>query len=105
MLWAGLTLCVVQVSPPSLETDTNIGEAPTPWYLAKHTYTFPKNRLEDALSAQICSLSANVAELCLLTITGVRQAASFPAAALCGLSVRESAIASKPLIPGSPRSA
>src|SRR5215211_3886263 len=105
MLCAGLTCLVVHVSPPFLDTDTNIGAAPAPWNLAKHTYTLPKNRLEEALSAQICSLSANVAELCLLTITGCRQTASLPAAALWGSSVRETAMASNPLIPGSPRSA
>src|SRR5215216_880956 len=103
MLCAGLTCLVVHVSPPFLDTDTNIGAAPAPWNLAKHTYTLPKNRLEEALSAQICSLSANVAELCLLTITGCRHADSSPAAAASGSSVRETAIASKPLNPGSPK--
>jgi hypothetical protein len=65
----------------------------------------PKNALEAALSAQICSLSEKVAELCLLAITGGIQAFSLPAAADRTLSVRDTAIASNPLKAGSPKSA
>jgi len=49
------------------------------------------------LSAQICSLSENVVLDWRLTTTGAIQAELVPAAAACGLSVRETAIASKPL--------
>src|SRR5258708_40240460 len=49
------------------------------------------------MSAQICSLSENVVELCLEITTGFIQADASPAAAACGLSVREMAIPSKPL--------
>jgi hypothetical protein len=37
-------------------------------------YALPKNGLEDALSAQICSLSENCALLCRLAITGALHA-------------------------------
>jgi hypothetical protein len=62
--------------------------------------TSPKWSLEAALSAQICSLSAKVAEDCLLAITG-RIQLSLPATT-CGVSAgrpsrRETAIASGPL--------
>jgi hypothetical protein len=64
----------------------------------------PKNVLDEALSAQICSLSANVAEDCFEMTTGGIQAALLLAAAACGLSVRDTAIASTPFRPppGSP---
>jgi hypothetical protein len=48
-------------------------------------------------------LSANVAELCLLAITGRIHALSAPTAAAATLSVRDTAIASNPLKAGSPR--
>ena len=60
----------------------------------------PKNGLDEALSAQICSLSENVVDDCRLMITGGIHAAlpaTPPPAAVCGSSVRETAIASKPL--------
>jgi len=57
----------------------------------------PNVGLEDALSAQICSLSENVVEDCLEITTGADHAALFPSAADCTLSVRETAIPSKPL--------
>jgi hypothetical protein len=56
----------------------------------------PKNGLDAALSAQICSWSANRAEFCLDTITGSFHALASPAAAAWTLSVRETAIASNP---------
>jgi hypothetical protein len=56
----------------------------------------PKKGLEEALSAHTCSWSANSAEFCFDTITGSNQASALPAAAACGSSVRETAIASKP---------
>ncbi|MEI8410910.1 MULTISPECIES: hypothetical protein [unclassified Kribbella] len=43
------------------------------------TYTLPKKSLEAALSAQICSLSENSAEFCLVTMTGSDHAAWTPA--------------------------
>ena len=64
---------------------------------AQHVYTLPKNGLLAALSAQICSLSENVVFDCRDTITGGVQALLVPAAAACTLSVRDTAIASKPL--------
>ena len=60
----------------------------------------PKKGLLEALSAQICSLSANVADDCLETITGSIQAAlpaTSPAAAVATLSVRDTAMPSAPL--------
>ena len=61
---AEVTCFCSQVLPPSVERVTTRGAAPEPRNWAKQTYTFPKKRLEAASSAQICSLSANVAELC-----------------------------------------
>jgi hypothetical protein len=57
----------------------------------------PKNRLLAALSTQIWDLSENVVFDCRDTITGGIQALFVPAAAACTLSVRDTAIASKPL--------
>ena len=53
--------------------------------------------LDSALSAQICSLSENVVEDCLLMTTGSFQASWLPVAAAATSSVRETAIASNPL--------
>jgi hypothetical protein len=64
---------------------------------AQQTYTFPKKELDEALSAQICSLSAKVVEDCLETMTGSFQAFASPPAAAATSSVRETAIASNPL--------
>src|SRR5215207_3284147 len=80
-LEAGLTCFCAHVAPPSVDRATLTGAAPLPVKLAQHTYTFPKNSLLAALSAQICSLSANVAELCLDTRTGIIQALLLPATA------------------------
>ena len=49
------------------------------------------------MSAQICSLSENVVEDCFEITTGSVHALLMPAAAAATLSVRETAIASKPL--------
>ena len=70
MIW-----CCVQVSPPSCETATCSGAGaalPFSWPTndAQQTYTVPKNGLDDALSAQICSLSENVVDDCRLISTG-----------------------------------
>src|SRR5438105_15297940 len=71
--------------------------------VALHSYTPPKHGLLAALSAQICSLSLKVVELCLDTTTGAIQAFFSPAAAPATLSVRETATASAPLKAVSPR--
>ena len=68
-----------------------------PTNAAQHTYTLPKNGLDEALSAQTCSLSLNVVDACFEMTTGSIQALALPAAAAAGLSVRETAMASKPL--------
>src|SRR5215217_2524619 len=95
-----------QVSPPSVDLATSRVWAlepalGPPTYRAKHTYTLPKNSLLSALSAQICSLSANAAALWLPVITTGRIHAAFPAApaaaAATASSVRETPIASTPL--------
>src|SRR5438093_1890649 len=75
LLLAEVTCFCVQVPPPSVEVATmrGWGAALPPLRLrndAKQTYTLPKNGLLAALSAQICSLSLNVVDDCLLTITG-----------------------------------
>src|SRR6476646_5243526 len=97
--------CCRQVSPPSCETATCRGAAPplpAPTNAAQHTYTVPKNGLEDALSAQICSLSENVVDDCRLITTGAQPAAPThhaflsPLAAARMSSVRETAMASGP---------
>jgi hypothetical protein len=67
----------------------------------------PKKGLDSALSAHTCSLSANSAEFCLLTMTGACQLAwSATVAAVspvdAGPSMRDTAIASKPLKPCRP---
>src|SRR5262249_19965472 len=64
---------------------------------ARQAYTLPKNGLEAALSAQICSWSENCAEFCLDAMTGGIQALAFPAAAARTSSVRDTAMASNPL--------
>src|SRR5205809_951825 len=68
--------------------------------------TLPKNGLDEALSAQICSLSEKVVEDWCATSTGGIQAA-LPAAvlveAIATSSVRETASASKPLNTSSDR--
>src|SRR5262249_32199167 len=58
------------------------------------------NGLEDALSAQMSSLSLSSAAFCRLAITGSIQALCTPAAAACGLSVRDTTAAEKPAKPG-----
>ena len=63
----------------------------------------PKKGLEAALSAQICSLSENVVDDCFEITTGGSHAALTFAAAAWTLSVRETAIASKPLKASSER--
>jgi hypothetical protein len=65
----------------------------------------PKKGLLDALSAQICSLSLNVADACLEAITGDIQAFLSPLAAAATSSVRDTAMPSNPfspLLPGNP---
>ena len=54
-----------------------------PTNAAQQTYTLPKNGLDAALSAQICSLSENVVEDCFEMTTGAIQALLSPAAAAC----------------------
>jgi hypothetical protein len=66
------------------------------------TEALPKYRLDSALSAQICSLSENNAEFCLVTATGSIQASFSPAIAPAMSSVRESARAPLPLKPWRP---
>src|SRR5438309_3832490 len=67
VLAAGVTCWSDQLSPPSREAAT-INGAGTAWpfscplKLAQQTYTFPKNGLLCALSAQICSLSLKVVD-------------------------------------------
>ena len=106
--------CTLQVSPPSCETATWSGAGAAfalsswPRKAAQQTYTVPKKALDAALSAQTCSLSENVVDDCLEMTTGCRHAAlpaSPPAAASVTLSVRETAIASKPLKLASERTA
>ena len=112
-LFAAAPICwTLHVSPPSCETPTwsgagaALGLSSCPRKAAQHTYTVPKNALEEALSAQTCSLSEKVVDDCFEMTTGGFQAA-FPAAppvaATAALSVRETAIASKPLNASSDR--
>src|SRR3954471_22157173 len=99
---AALTWCCSQVVPPSCETATCSGAGaafPFSWptNAAQQTYTVPKNGLEEALSAQICSLSEKGVDDWRPMIPGDLQAslpAAPPPAALCGSSVRETAMAS-----------
>src|SRR4051794_32206696 len=96
---------VVQVSPPSLERAKTSGTGsplPRPFERneTEQTYTWPKYRELDALSAHTCSLSENVVLDCLVTTTGGFHAEASPAAARPGSSVRETATASKPLNAG-----
>ena len=97
------------MSPPSVDRATTAGSGkpprPTLRNATLQTYTLPKNGLEAALSAQMVSLSEKSAEFCLETITGCSQAFLSPAAAATGSSVRDTAIASKPLNAASLRSA
>src|SRR6266542_2031304 len=67
-------------------------------------YTLPKKGLDSALSAHTCSWSENSAAFCFDTITGSIQAFASPAAAACGSSVRDTAMASNPLNDCSERS-
>src|SRR5437773_10968145 len=92
----------VQVVPPSCETATCSGAGaalPFSWPLncAQQTYTVPKKRLDDALSAQTCSLSENVVLGCLEMTTGGLHVALMLSSAEATSSVRETAIAAKPL--------
>ncbi len=64
---------------------------------ARQTYACPKNGLSALLSTQSCSLSLNVVEDCLVTMTGSIHALASPPAAAATSSVRETAIASNPL--------
>src|SRR5436190_2634587 len=101
---AGVIWCWLHVFPPSWETPTNSGAGAAfglfswPRKDAQQRYTVPKNGLDAALSAQICSLSEKiVCETCFDTITGGIHALLTFAAAAWTLSVRDTAIASKPL--------
>src|SRR5260370_6446168 len=92
--------CCVHVAPPSDETATSRGAAPSrplPLKFAQQTYTEPKNGLDDALSAQTCSLSEKVVDDCMEARTGGIHAFLSPAAAAAGSSVRDTPLASKPL--------
>src|SRR5215468_3934315 len=102
LLVAGLSWRCRQVLPPSVEelSTTGSGMELVPRKATLHRYTLPKNGLEDALSAQMSSLSDNSAAFCLLAITGSIQALWSPAAAACTLSVRETTAAEKPAKPG-----
>src|SRR5207248_46974 len=100
--------CVCQVSPPSLETATCscAGAAlPFSWpaKFAQQIYALPKKGLEEALSAQTCSLSEKVVDDWCDTITGGNQAAWSFAAADTTSSVLDTAMASKPLNAASDR--
>src|SRR5207302_7053297 len=111
LLAAAPSGCCVHVVPPSLDTATcscagvACGLFSCPWNMAQQTYTLPKNGLDEALSAQICSLSENVVFDCLEMSTGGIHA--FLAACSCACvpvrdavatsSVREIPMASKPL--------
>ena len=84
LLVAADTCRCVQVEPPSVEVATITGsgaELPVLPTLRKATlqaYTWPKNGLVAALSAQTASLSENSAEFCRLTITGATHALLCP---------------------------
>src|SRR5207245_11563317 len=100
---AGETNRWVQVLPPSEETATSIGAGEAlglfSWPLkdAQQMYTLPKNGLDDALSAHTCSLSENVVDDCIETMTEGIQVGFVPRRATVTLSVWEAAIASNPL--------
>src|SRR6266542_1961732 len=98
---ASLIWCVVHVSPPSVERENTTGSGAPPRPLLRkatlQTYTFPKNGLDAASSAQIASLSENSADACLVAITGRFHAALFPAAAAAKSSVRDTPMAPPPL--------
>src|SRR5437868_7247691 len=101
---------MLHVSPPSDDTPTlSCAGAALPLFSwpaksAQQTYTVPKKGLKDALSAQICSLSENVVWDWWETMTGGIHAA-WSVAAAAALSVRDTAIASKPLNAVSERTA
>src|SRR5436305_4365423 len=108
LLAAAVTCFCVQVLPPSVEVATINGAGvprPFSWPLneAQHTYAWPKNGLLDALSAQTCSLSLNVVDDCFESTTGGFQALLLPMVVAVTLSVRETAIASKPMKASSER--
>src|SRR5919201_4204288 len=92
-----------QVSPPSVETATTCGiGSACPFELLRnsstHMYTFPKNGLDAALSAQICSLSSNVVELVRgVARTGGIQLFLSSTLVAVGLSSRETPTARNPL--------
>src|SRR5436305_1081840 len=96
-------VCFDQLSPPSVDLATISESAfdPTlgpPLKLPKHRYTLPKLGLELALSAQICSLSANAAELLDAgMMTGADHAFLSPCAAARALSVLDTPMPSTPL--------
>ena len=85
------------MSPPSVDRPNRTGSDPAvPRKPTLHSYALPKNGLDSALSAQICSLSLNSASFCLVTMTGSYHAAFCPAIAPAMSSVRETAIAEAP---------
>src|SRR6516225_2250388 len=103
LLAAAEIWCCVHVVPPSRETATwsAAGEAwglfSWPWNIAQQTYTLPKNGLDAALSAQTCDLSEKVVLDCREITTGfIHELLSWMLPEV-GLSMRETAMASKPL--------
>ena len=102
MLAAAEIWCCLQLSSPSWLTATCKGAGaalPFSWptNAAQHTYVVPKNGLDEALSAQICSLSENVVDDCFEISTGADQADCTLCAAAATSSTWETAMASKPL--------
>ena len=103
-----MTCTLVHLLPPSLEVNTSIGVGELPCLCAAllrksfaHRYTRPKNGLDWALSAQICSLSKkDVCPCLLLRITGGFQEFLSATEAAVGLSSRETASPTKPLNTG-----
>src|SRR6266508_4361406 len=92
------------VQPLCPLTSANLPEDESGMFTSVSLDQLPKNWLDAALSAQICSLSANAAALLLPVITdGGIQADLTPAAAAGGSSVRETPMASTPLNPASLR--
>jgi hypothetical protein len=75
LLVAAVIWWVVQLSLVEAATTSGWERPGTPRKAPEHTYAWPKNGLDEALSAQTCSLSENSAEFCLLTITGAFQLA------------------------------
>ena len=96
---AAAACLVLQVSPPSVETDTVNGWGVLPplplcWPLLRNSglqmYTRPKNGLDETLSAHICSLSSNAVWPAVgLTSTGAFQLLLSRTLAGVGLSSRE----------------